>query len=105
MSNHYDLLLIGAGHAHLGVLRRWALVERPPGRIRLLSAGPVAWYSGMLPGLLAGRHSAADCQVELQTLCRAAKVELIISPLESLSAAQQQVQLAMAAPSTPAGCR
>lgn len=93
MTHHYDLLLIGAGHAHLGVLRRWALVERPPGRIALLSAGPVAWYSGMLPGLLAGRHSAADCQVELQALCRAAKVELIISPVESLSAAQQQVQL------------
>ena len=68
---HYDLLLIGAGHAHLGVLRRWALVERPPGRIALLSAGPVAWYSGMLPGLLAGRHRPEDCQVELQALCRA----------------------------------
>lgn len=94
MSTHYDLLLIGAGHAHLGVLRRWALVERPPGRIALLSAGPVAWYSGMLPGLLAGRHRPEDCQVELQALCRAAKVELIVSPLESLSAAQQQVQLA-----------
>jgi NADH dehydrogenase FAD-containing subunit len=94
VTHHYDLLLIGAGHAHLGVLRRWALVERPPGRIALLSAGPVAWYSGMLPGLLAGRHQADDCQIELQTLCRAAKVELIINPVESLSAAQQQVQLA-----------
>ena len=55
--NHYDLLLIGAGHAHLGVLRRWARLERPPGRIALLSAGHQAWCSGMLPGLLAG-HSA-----------------------------------------------
>jgi NADH dehydrogenase FAD-containing subunit len=91
--NHYDLLLIGAGHAHLGVLRRWALLERPPGRIALLSAGPAAWYSGMLPGLLAGRHKPADCQVELQPLCRAAKVELIASPVTSLSAAQQRVQL------------
>jgi pyridine nucleotide-disulfide oxidoreductase family protein len=94
LSNHYDLLLIGAGHTHLGVLRRWAMVERPPGRIALLSAGPVAWYSGMLPGLLAGRHRPEDCQIELQALCRAAKVDLIISPVESLSAAQQQVQLA-----------
>ncbi|MCY1560297.1 pyridine nucleotide-disulfide oxidoreductase family protein [compost metagenome] len=57
---HYDLLLVGAGHAHLGVLRRWALIERPPGRIGLLSAGYEAWYSGMLPGLLAGRFSTAD---------------------------------------------
>lgn len=43
----YDLILAGAGHAHLGVLRRWALVERPPGRIALLSLGPEAWYAGM----------------------------------------------------------
>lgn len=90
----YDLLLLGAGHAHLGVLRRWALLERPPGRIALLSAGPTAWYSGMLPGLLAGRHRPEDCQVELLALCRAAKVELIVNPVASLSAAQQQVQLA-----------
>jgi len=94
LSTQYDLLLIGAGHAHLGVLRRWALVERPPGRIALLSPGPAAWYSGMLPGLLAGRHRAEDCQVELLALCRAAKVELIIAPVESFSAAQQQVQVA-----------
>lgn len=91
---HYDLLLLGAGHAHLGVLRRWAMIERPPGRIGLISAGPTAWYSPMLPGLLAGRQHPADCQVELSALCRAAKVELIIQPVESLSAAQQQVQLA-----------
>ncbi len=94
VTHHYDLLLLGAGHAHLGVLRRWALVERPPGRIALLSPGPAAWYSGMLPGLLAGRHQPADCQVELPALCRAAKVELILAPVAGLSAAQQRVQLA-----------
>ncbi|MHA6491636.1 FAD-dependent oxidoreductase [Pseudomonas borbori] len=91
--NHYDLLLLGAGHAHLGVLRRWALLERPPGRIGLLSPGPTAWYSGMLPGWLAGRFAAADCQVELQPLCRAAKVELIIGEAQAVSAVQQHVQL------------
>lgn len=94
MTDDYDLLLIGAGHAHLGVLRRWALVERPPGRIALLSPDAQAWYSGMLPGLLAGRHVPADCQVELQSLCRAARVELIVAGVTGLSAAQQQVQLA-----------
>ncbi|OEC33150.1 NADH dehydrogenase, FAD-containing subunit [Pseudomonas cuatrocienegasensis] len=90
----YDLLLLGAGHAHLGVLRRWALVERPPGRIALVSAGPAAWYSGMLPGLLAGRFQAEDCRVELQPLCRAAKVELIDAQVTALEADSHQVHLA-----------
>ncbi|WPC05016.1 FAD-dependent oxidoreductase [Pseudomonas benzenivorans] len=92
--NHYDLILLGAGHAHLGVLRRWALVERPPGRIALLSAGPQAWYSGMLPGLLAGRFAAEDCRIELDPLCRAAKVELLIGQAVGLEPAQRQVRLA-----------
>lgn len=51
----YDLILAGAGHAHLGVLRRWALVARPKGRIALLNSAPHAWYSGRLSGLVAGR--------------------------------------------------
>ena len=92
--NHYDLLLIGAGHAHLGVLRRWAMFERPPGRIGILSPSPAAWYSGMLPGMLAGRFRARDCQVDLQPLCRAAKVELLFGEVEALSAAQQLLLLA-----------
>ena len=91
--NHYDLLLIGAGHAHLGVLRRWAMQERPPGRIGLLSPGPAAWYSGMLPGLLAGRYRASDCQVDLHPLCRAAKVELIIGEAEALHGIQHLLYL------------
>lgn len=90
----YDLILVGAGHAHLGVLRRWAMVDRPPGRIALISAGPYAWYSGMLPGLLSERFSADDCRVELAPLCRAAKVELIIDQARALQADSLQLQLA-----------
>ena len=42
MNQGFDLLLAGAGHAHLGVLRRSAAPAarpgRPTGRIGLLSA-------------------------------------------------------------------
>ena len=62
MSARFDLLLAGAGHAHLGVLRRWAepafRPSRPTGRIGLLSADGHAWDSGMLPGLLSGHPPA-----------------------------------------------
>lgn len=89
----YDLILAGAGHAHLAVLRRWALVKRPPGRIALLGRGSTAWYAGMLPGLLAGRLSATDSQVELAPLCRAAKVELIEGRVLELDPEQRRLQL------------
>ncbi len=89
----FDVLLVGAGHAHLGVLRRWASGARPAGKIGLLSTGPTAWYSGMLPGLLAGRYREQDCQIELTPLCRAAGVELLLGEVAALEAQQRQLSL------------
>lgn len=77
MNGQFDLLLAGAGHAHLGVLRLWLNGQRPKGRIGLISEGPHAWYSGMLPGLLAGRYRAEQCRIPLQALCAAANVDLL----------------------------
>jgi pyridine nucleotide-disulfide oxidoreductase family protein len=84
VNRQFDLLLAGAGHAHLGVLRQWCTGQRPQGRIALISEGPYAWYSGMLPGLLAGRYRPEQCRVPLQTLCTAAGVELLQGRLVNL---------------------
>jgi len=89
-----DLLLIGAGHSHLGVLRRWARGQRPEGRLGLVNASPQAWYAGAVPGLLAGRYAAKDCRIELAALCRAADVELIVADVAGLKAATREVRLA-----------
>ncbi|MBF7729160.1 FAD-dependent oxidoreductase [Pseudomonas sp. N040] len=94
MKPGFDLLLAGAGHAHLGVLRQWAQGSRPRGRIALLSAGPQAWYSGMLPGLLGGRYAPADCCVALPALCAAAAVELLEGQLVGLDPQAGSVALA-----------
>lgn len=95
LSSDFALLLAGAGHAHLGVLRQWASQpqNRPSGRIALLSADAHAWYSGMLPGLLRGRYALDDCRIELAQLCAAAEVELIIGQACGLDPQQQQLQL------------
>jgi len=88
-----DLLLIGAGHSHLGVLRRWAQGRRPKGRLGLVSAAPQAWYAGTLPGLLAGRYAPQDCCIELEPLCRAAGMELIVGEVRALQAETRELQL------------
>ncbi|SDT09703.1 FAD-dependent oxidoreductase [Pseudomonas oryzae] len=89
-----DLLLVGAGHSHLGVLRRWARGERPPGRLLLLSDSPHAWYAGRVPALLAGRLRASDCRIDLAPLCRAAGVELLQGTVTALDADRRELQLA-----------
>lgn len=94
MNGQFDLLLAGAGHAHLGVLRLWMSGQRPKGRIGLISPGPYAWYSGMLPGLLAGRYRAEQCRIPLQALCAAAGVELLQGQVERLDSSARCVELA-----------
>ncbi|MCL7462508.1 FAD-dependent oxidoreductase [Pseudomonas sp. NW5] len=94
MSADFDLLLAGAGHSHLGVLRRWARGARPAGRIALVCGEPQVWYSGMLPGLLAGRYRPEDCRIELAALCRAAQVEWIAQPVRALDAERSALTLA-----------
>ena len=48
------VLLIGAGHAHLVVLRSLAQKPLYGARITLVSPFARQVYSGMLPGILAG---------------------------------------------------
>ena len=50
-----DILLIGGGHAHVEVLRRFAMLTRSPAcRLTLATRDLATPYSGMLPGLVAG---------------------------------------------------
>lgn len=84
MNNDFDLLLAGAGHSHLGVLRQWASRDRPMGRIGLVSAEPHTWYSGMMPGLIAEHYQIRQCRVALPKLCAAAEVELIQGTMVAL---------------------
>ena len=54
-----DLVLVGGGHAHVQVIRRW-MMERPPGaRLTVVLDRPEAVYSGMVPGFAAGDYLIA----------------------------------------------
>ncbi|MFQ5767807.1 MAG: hypothetical protein ACE5ID_07475, partial [Acidobacteriota bacterium] len=58
-----QLLLVGGGHAHLEVVRRYHL-NRPPGvGLTLVSAFPRHHYSGMIPGYLSGVYTEEEVSV------------------------------------------
>jgi selenide,water dikinase len=71
------LLLVGGGHAHVEVLRRFGLVPEPGLEIVLVSPAPATPYSGMLPGLVAGHYRPAECHIDLPRLCRFAGARFV----------------------------
>lgn len=87
-----DLVLAGAGHTHAHVLRMWRMAPLADVRLTCVSPYPVAAYSGMLPGTLAGLYEPAQMEIDLVRLCAAAGARLIVAPIAGLDLARRSVR-------------
>ena len=74
-----DILLLGAGHAHVEVLRRFAMKPEPGVRLTLVAREPETPYSGMLPGLIRGDYTVDQAHMDLAPLAAAAGARLILA--------------------------
>ena len=72
-----DLVLVGGGHAHALVLRRWGMDPLPGARLTLIDPVPSTAYTGMLPGFVAGHYARDDLAIDLVRLARFAGARLI----------------------------
>lgn len=79
-----DIVMIGGGHTHALVLRKWAMAPVAGARLTLITPGPTAPYSGMLPGLIAGHYKRDDLEIDLVKLARFAKARLVLAPANGL---------------------
>jgi len=90
------LLLLGAGQAHVQVLARLAQNRPADLDVTVLTPYPFQTYSGMVPGLVAGRYSNQDCQIPLEPLFQAAGARWVQGRCTGLNAATQTVEVAAA---------
>lgn len=88
-----DLVLIGGGHAHALVLLKWAMDPLPGARLTLIDPNPVAPYTGMLPGHIAGHYPREALEMNLVALARRAGARIILGRAEGLDPVAQTVQV------------
>jgi pyridine nucleotide-disulfide oxidoreductase family protein len=90
------LLLLGAGHAHVQVLKRSAELVRHgalPPKITLVTPHPRQLYSGMVPGFVAGHYALEQCVIALEPLLAGTPVRWLQHSVSALDASHNQVTL------------
>jgi len=88
------LVLLGGGHAHVGVLRAFA--QQPPAgcAVALVSLGDRQVYSGMVPGFVAGHYPFDECAIALAPLAQAAGASFRRAAASLVDPARGEVVLA-----------
>lgn len=88
-----ELVVLGAGHTHLHLLRMWKMHPLPGVRLTCVSNQIHAAYSGMLPGTLAGNYRGAQMQVDLVRRCAAVGARLIVAETTGLDRGAKRLLL------------
>ncbi len=88
-----DILLVGGGHAHVEVLRRFGMQPVPGVRLTLVSRDLATPYSGMLPGLVAGDYSRREAHVDLAPLAAFAGARLVHGVVSGLDLDRSEARI------------
>jgi pyridine nucleotide-disulfide oxidoreductase family protein len=91
------LLLVGAGHAHLEILRRLILEPLAEVELTVVSAAPLHHYSGMVPGYLQGTYREEEIAVQVPDLVERAGGRFVAGRAAGLEPGARTVRLEMAA--------
>jgi selenide, water dikinase len=88
-----DIVLLGAGHAHVQVIRAFGMDPVPGVRVTVITDRLQAPYSGMLPGCIAGDYTTDDIHIDVARLARATGCRLIHARATGIDRAKKQVLL------------
>ena len=88
-----DLLLIGGGHAHVQVMRRFGMKPEAGVRLTMISRESTTPYTGMLPGFIAGEYLEQEIVIDLLKLARFADSRFIEANVERVDVVNRRVHL------------
>ncbi|HVN85007.1 MAG TPA: selenide, water dikinase SelD [Candidatus Binatia bacterium] len=87
------LVLVGGGHAHVHVLKDFAMRPVPGLGVTLVSPRAYSTYSGMVPGVIAGQYRMRDAQIDVQALTARAGGTFVADSVVRVDAQQRRVHL------------
>ena len=89
-----NLVLLGLGHAHVQVLRGLAHSRPADLNLTVIAPRPLAVYSGMVPGFVAGHYTAEQCRIPLDALLARSGARTITGSAIGIDAETRTVSLA-----------
>lgn len=89
-----ELVLVGGGHAHVQVLRRFMMEPAPGVHLSLVLDRAEAVYSGMVPGFVAGQYRADELEIDCVPLARRARARVVLSAATRVDPEARRIELA-----------
>ena len=79
-----DLILLGAGHSNIEVLRKLGKNPIKNIRVTLINNAYTSTYSGMVPGYIQGSYDWSDINIDLIKLCNNCNHRLIVATVSKI---------------------
>ena len=87
------LVMIGSGHAHMHLLSTLAAQPMASVHVTLIAPYPRLFYSGMMPGFVAGHYAQEDCVIPLHPLLEHTNVTWLQRSATDLDAQARRITL------------
>ncbi len=86
-----DIVLVGGGHSHVGVIKRFGMKPIPGVRLTVICRDTHTPYSGMLPGYIAGHYDYDAVHIDLRKLAEFAGARFYSASVSNIDRSAKKV--------------